>query len=144
MTYPFTGLGGVQVHQQVSGERVYDINKDGVAHYGLYPDWMEQLRLLAGKPIADDLMSGAEAYLQTWERALGIAPNSCTGGSRVLPVSDFRALRTGTPTRRVLLGVGQPDSRVGDEFTYCARKPGGVRTEVTVELDRRGRVVGVR
>ena len=34
MTYPFTTLGGVTVHKQVSGERVYDINKDGVSTTG--------------------------------------------------------------------------------------------------------------
>ena len=43
VTYPFTGLGGVTVEQQHSGQRVYDINKDGVAHYGLYPDWIQDL-----------------------------------------------------------------------------------------------------
>lgn len=144
VSYPFEGLGGVTVRKQVSGERVYDINVDGVAHYGLYPDWVEDLRRLAGDDIVQDMARGAEAYLQTWERALGVEPNSCTGGSRVRPVADFRALQKGTPTRKVLLAVGQPDSRVGDEFTYCARRPAGARTTVTVELDRRGRVVRVR
>ena len=48
VTYPFTGLGGVTVDKQVSGERVYDINQDGVAHYGLYPDWIQDLRKVAG------------------------------------------------------------------------------------------------
>ena len=47
-TYPFTGLGGVTVDKQRSGERVYDINVDGVAHYGLYPDWVQDLRKVAG------------------------------------------------------------------------------------------------
>ena len=41
------GLGGVTVDKQVSGQRVYDINKDGVAHYGLYPDWIQDLRKIA-------------------------------------------------------------------------------------------------
>ena len=40
--------GKVTLDQQVSGERVFDINTDGVAHYGLYPDWIEDLRMLAG------------------------------------------------------------------------------------------------
>ena len=59
VTYPFTGLGGVEVGQQVSGERTYDINVDGVAHYGLYPDWIEDLRKLSGDDIADDMARGA-------------------------------------------------------------------------------------
>ena len=71
VTYPFEGLGGVTVKKQVSGERVYDINVDGVAHYGLYPDWLEDLRKLGGDDIVTDMSRGAEAYLQMWERASG-------------------------------------------------------------------------
>lgn len=44
VTYPFKGLGGVTIGRQVSGRRTYDVNVDGVAHYGLYPDWVEDLR----------------------------------------------------------------------------------------------------
>ena len=70
------GTGKVTIGQQRSGQRVYDINADGVAHYGLYPDWVEDLRHLAGQQIIDDLGRGAEAYLQMWERADGI-PTGC-------------------------------------------------------------------
>ena len=49
VTYPFTVLRRRgDVERQTSGERVFDINIDGVAHYGLYPDWIEDLRQLAG------------------------------------------------------------------------------------------------
>ncbi|GAB2742916.1 hypothetical protein [Nocardioides pakistanensis] len=143
VTYPFTGLGGVRIGKQVSGERVYDINVDGVAHYGLYPDWVEDLRKLAGDDIVQDLAKGAEAYLLTWERALGIKANSCTAGSAVRPVKAFRSLPRGATTRRVLFAAGQPDARVGDTFTYCARKPNGARTKVRVEFDTKGRLVRV-
>jgi hypothetical protein len=47
------------------------VNVDGVAHYGLFPDYIEDLRMIAGDQIVDDLANGAEAYLQMWERALG-------------------------------------------------------------------------
>ena len=77
VTYPFKSWDGkVTIGQQHSGQRVYDINKDGVAHYGLYPDWVEDLRHIAGQAIVDDLGRGAEAYLQMWERADGI-PTGC-------------------------------------------------------------------
>ncbi len=55
--------------RQVSGERTCDVNVDGVAHYGLFPDWIEDMRSIAGPEIVDDLANGAEAYLQMWERA---------------------------------------------------------------------------
>ena len=49
VTYPFKNFDGtVTVGKQRSGQRVYDINVDGVAHYGLYPDWVEDLRKQAG------------------------------------------------------------------------------------------------
>jgi hypothetical protein len=43
----------------------------------------------------------------------------------------------------VLLAAGQPDARVGDSFTYCARKPSGKRTKVRVEFDAGGRLARV-
>ncbi|MDQ2650549.1 MAG: dipeptidase [Actinomycetota bacterium] len=73
VTYPFTGLGGVTLDRQRTGERVFDVNTDGVAHYGLYPDWIEDLRVQAGDEIVADLAQGAEAYLQMWARAEAFA-----------------------------------------------------------------------
>ena len=61
--------GGSLIYRQRSGTRVYDINTDGVDHYGLYPDWIEDLRTIAGPQIVDDMANGAEAYLQMWARA---------------------------------------------------------------------------
>jgi hypothetical protein len=54
----------------VSGSRVYDIDADGVGHYGPYPDGVEDLHVIAGPEIVADLARGAEAYPQMWERAL--------------------------------------------------------------------------
>ena len=69
--YPFRSFDGGSVDRpQHSGTRVYDINTDGVDHYGLYPDWIEDLRKVAGTQIVDDMANGAEAYLQMWQRAL--------------------------------------------------------------------------
>ena len=67
--YPFRSVdGGSVIDRQRSGTRTYDINTDGVDHYGLYSDWIEDLRLVAGPQIAEDLANGAEAYLQLWAR----------------------------------------------------------------------------
>jgi hypothetical protein len=40
-----------------------------VDHYGLYADWFEDLRRVAGRAILEDMANGAEAYLEMWERA---------------------------------------------------------------------------
>ncbi|PUA80866.1 hypothetical protein [Nocardioides currus] len=66
VTYPFTALGGARVDRQTTGQRTWDVNADGVAHYGLVPDWIEDLRLTAGQAIVDDLAGGAQMYLDTW------------------------------------------------------------------------------
>jgi hypothetical protein len=72
--YPFRSFdGGSLIYQQHSGTRVYDVNTDGVDHYGLYPDWIEDLRKVAGDQIVDDMANGAEAYLQLWARAQAAA-----------------------------------------------------------------------
>lgn len=136
VTYPFEGYAGVTVDRQVSGERVYDVNVDGVAHYGLYPDWIEDLRQQAGDDIVDDLARGPEAYLQVWERAYGVRPNACATGDALAPGRLTALVRPGMTDWEVLRAVGQPDRRLGDTFRYCSTDGA-----VTVRFDGAGRVV---
>lgn len=145
VAYPFKSLdGSITIDRQVSGQRVYDVNADGVAHYGLYPDWMEQLRLLAGQPIADDLMGGAEAYLQTWERAVGVPASRCLAMPRRLGRSGFGPLRLGRSPEEILLAAGQPQSRTGNAFRWCsAEAPGAQRGGVAVSFDSQGKAAAI-
>ena len=119
VTYPFTGFGGATIDQQHSGSRVYDVNTDGVSHYGLYPDWIEDLRHLAGDEIVEDMARGPEAYLQMWERAIGIAPDACRSDMHPLFEEDLDDLEKGMTPAEVLQTLGQPNSRVGSEYTFC-------------------------
>jgi microsomal dipeptidase-like Zn-dependent dipeptidase len=145
VSYPFKSLDGrITFDRQVSGQRVYDVNVDGVAHYGLYPDWMEQLRLLAGEPIAKDLMSGAEAYLQTWERAIGVpgptgvSGSACLATPKRLPRAGFGPLKLGHTPQQTLLAAGQPQRRVNRAFRWCstrAKAKGAKESEVAVVFD---------
>jgi hypothetical protein len=76
--YPFKSYDGqVTFDRQKTGERTFDFTKEGVAHYGLYADWLEDLRRVGGKQFSDDMWAGAEAYLQMWERASGIESKRC-------------------------------------------------------------------
>jgi microsomal dipeptidase-like Zn-dependent dipeptidase len=52
------------------GTHTYDFNRDGLAHYGLVPDMLQDLRNL-GLPRDDfqALYPSAEAYLKMWEKA---------------------------------------------------------------------------
>ena len=66
--YPFRSTdGGSVIDRQTTGERTWDINTDGAAHYGLVPDWIEDIRLVGGQGVVDDLFRGAESYLDTWK-----------------------------------------------------------------------------
>lgn len=147
VSYPFKSLDGrITFERQVSGQRVFDVNADGVAHYGLHPDWMEQLRLLAGQPIADDLMSGAEAYLQTWERSIGVPGPSCLAPPKRLSRTGFGPLRLGGNPAQLLQAAGQPSQRVERTFRWCStrRKAKGARhSGVAVVFDDQGQAAFV-
>ena len=139
VTYPFEGFGGTTIHKQVSGTRApYDINRDGVAHYGLYPDWIEDLRMQAGQEIVNDMLLGPEAYLQMWERAVGVPGSSCRNDVPDLTPADFARLREGMTVEEVLRTLGQPRTRLGSSFDYCMA---GDRAG-TVSFSPAGRVTG--
>jgi len=81
ISYPFTSYDGrVRFDREQWGQRVFDLNHDGVANYGMYADWLQELQTLAGRPILNDMFHGAEAYVQMWERAYGVPAGSCRPG----------------------------------------------------------------
>lgn len=67
--YPYRSTdGGSLIDKQTTGERTWDFNTDGGAHYGMVPDWIEDIRIVGGQGVVDDLFSGAESYLRTWAK----------------------------------------------------------------------------
>ena len=112
VTYPFRSFdGSVTFEKQRSGERVYDINAEGVAHYGLYPDWVEDVRLIGGKGIIRDMGRGAEAYLQMWERAEGVPGPDCRSTHARFTGGGLGEVRLGDKPEQVLARAGQPERR---------------------------------
>jgi len=69
LEYPYTSEFGFVFDKQVSGNRVFDLNTDGIAHYGLVADHLQDIREQAPQRIYESVMNSAEAYLQMWERA---------------------------------------------------------------------------
>jgi len=71
--YPFTSIDGkTTFYQPKTGDREFDFGKEGMAHYGLYPEWVENFRQVDESDPEDlmaILMNSAETYLQMWERA---------------------------------------------------------------------------
>jgi hypothetical protein len=141
VSYPFTSFDGkVTIDKQRSGQRVYDINVDGMAHYGLFPDWVEDLRKIAGQEVVDDLGRGAEAYLQMWERAEGVPPTRCQPAAGRVTRTGLGRLRLGRTSDALLRRAGQPRSR-GRVWTWCVMARGEQRPgRVTAVLTPAGRV----
>ena len=77
-TYPFTSYDGtVSFQPPRTGQRSFDFDAEGVAHYGLLPEWVEQLRQADDdfpSDIMDIFMNSAETYISMWERAEAGAP----------------------------------------------------------------------
>lgn len=71
VTHPFESYAGdVTFTQPRLGERVLDFNTEGLAHIGLLPELLEDVR---GDGVTDaeiePLFKSAEAYLRMWEKA---------------------------------------------------------------------------
>lgn len=71
LAYPFRSYAGdVSFDKQQTGDRVFDLNSDGVAHYGLYPDYIADIQQTEGGQAAlKYLFRSAEAYIQAMEKA---------------------------------------------------------------------------
>jgi microsomal dipeptidase-like Zn-dependent dipeptidase len=69
LQYPFTTEFGLVVDKQKSGNRTFDISNEGVAHYGLVADHLQDIRVNGTARVYESVMNSAEAYLQMWERA---------------------------------------------------------------------------
>ena len=72
LRYPFRSYGGrVTFVRERTGQRVFDLNTDGVAHYGLFADVVgDMLTRQASRNALPPLFHSAEAYLRMWERAV--------------------------------------------------------------------------
>jgi hypothetical protein len=114
VTYPFTTFDGASlICQSRWGNRLWDVNDDGAAHYGLYVDWIEDMRNVAGPLLIEDLSRGAEAYLQMWERATSHTPSpNRSNAVRVsAPASTATPTATSTPLPSALPARSVPKFR---------------------------------
>jgi hypothetical protein len=68
LRYPFRAfVGGVRFKRQRTGTRTFDVNRDGVAHYGLLADLLAGVaHEKNGRKALSLLFHGAGAYLRTW------------------------------------------------------------------------------
>ncbi|WP_045320951.1 discoidin domain-containing protein [Streptomyces sp. NRRL F-4428] len=102
--YPFRSVdGGSVIDRQTTGQRTWDLNTDGAAHYGLVPDWIEDLRNVGGQDVVDDLFRGAESYLTTWgsseKHKAGV--NLAAGASTAASSAEWNPFTSYAPSRAV-------------------------------------------
>ena len=58
--------------RSVAGRRDFDINIDGLAHYGLLPDFIQDLRNVGlTDQDLEPLFRSAEDYIKMWEKCTG-------------------------------------------------------------------------
>jgi microsomal dipeptidase-like Zn-dependent dipeptidase len=70
LAYPFRSFRGkVIFERERTGSRTFDLNTDGVAHYGLIADLLADMQQHGGAPALRSLFRSAEAYLRMWELA---------------------------------------------------------------------------
>jgi hypothetical protein len=139
VTYPFKSYDGqVTFDRQRTGDRVFDYAKEGVAHYGLYPDWVEEVRKLGGPGIVRDMWRSSEAYLEMWERASGVPGPSCrTAGA--IGRKGMGALRLGATPEGLLARAGQPQQRTR-AWSWCVSGAGNATRGAVAVFSPSGRV----
>jgi len=74
ISYPFTLEGYGKFNKQKTGFKSFDYNVDGLAHVGLLPDMIADLKKIGlHSHYIDQLFCSSEAYIRVWERAEAIA-----------------------------------------------------------------------
>jgi hypothetical protein len=140
ITYPFKSPDGrVTFDKQKTGDRTFDYNQDGVDHYGLYADWFNDIDRQGGRQLQRDMMNGAEAYIEMWERASGIRTPKCARSDGELKPNGFNRLRLGDDWVRLLQKAGQPQSH-GRAWTYCVAGSRNKHAADVAELSPSGKV----
>jgi hypothetical protein len=140
ISYPFKSYDGtVTFERQRTGERTFDFTKEGVSHYGLYADWLEDLRRVGGQSMADDMWKGAEAYLQMWERASGIVNPRCYAREQGFRRAGRGPLALGDDWVTLLRKAGQPQRR-DRTWTWCVKGKRNATAADVALLSQDGRV----
>jgi hypothetical protein len=140
VTYPFKSFDGkVTFDREKSGERLFDFTKDGVAHYGLFPDWWEDIRTAGGGAAVRDMARGAEAYLQMWERVYGIR-HGCKSRLKRITRRGVAHVRVRNSAAQVLRRAGQPTARGNYGWRWCVRGKKNRHRKLAAALTKRGKV----
>src|SRR5262249_17497884 len=120
LVYPFTLAGFATFGQQVSGQKTYDFNVDGLAHIGLLPDMVADLKSVG---VTDQqlqpLFGSAQAYITMWSQASQRPP--------AITSSNTTTFTVGTAGSFTVAATGVP----APTFSETGALPGGVTLDTT-------------
>ncbi|MES2885022.1 MAG: peptidase M19 [Pseudomonadota bacterium] len=69
--YAAAGVAPIKVDMlAIPGGKSWNMDEQGMSHYGLIPDVVEELKIEGGRQATDALYNSAETYLQLWEQTL--------------------------------------------------------------------------
>jgi hypothetical protein len=140
VTYPFKSFdGGVTLNRQRSGSKEFDLNREGMAHYGLFPDWWQDIKNMGGQQALDDMARGAESYLQMWERSVGIPGPRCRFVRGHFKRRGLAWLRLNDSHRTILRRAGQPQHRTRT-WRFCVRAHKNPPGEVAAVMTKKEKV----
>lgn len=115
--------------RSVAGRRDFDVNVDGMAHYGMLPDFVQDLRNV-GLTNADlaPLFSSAEEYLRVWERCVETRPRLLCDRVEVVGIdtADRAAAVSWDGAWREWVPVGTGVFRAGSPLALTSRDPSHV------------------
>jgi microsomal dipeptidase-like Zn-dependent dipeptidase len=126
VAYPFTELGtGTQMDKMQVGNKVFDVNDDGLANVGMLPDFVAELQADGVTTSElDPLFHSAEAYVRMWERAEDQTPPTITCGQ---PDGQWHANDV-TVSCSASDAVAGLDKAADASFTLSTSVPAGTET----------------
>jgi hypothetical protein len=122
---PFqTDYYGNALAQYQFGNKTWDYNTEGLAHVGLYPDFVADLQAIGLGNDLGPLFNSAEAYVKMWEKIDDRDPPTVQCGT---VGDDWHAQDVAVPCNAYDTGYGLRDS-AESSFTLTTSVPAGVET----------------
>ncbi|HVT34498.1 MAG TPA: hypothetical protein VHE37_02865 [Nevskiaceae bacterium] len=75
--YAAAGIAPIKIEQlSIPGGRSWNMDEEGMSHYGLVPDIVEEISIEGGAEATSALYRSSEAYLELWEQTLQAAASA--------------------------------------------------------------------